>query len=281
MSLEMRNGAADLAEATTVHGSNGSYRAGLSRSWEIWGPNGGYLASLALRAASQLAELRRPASLNCHFLSSPEFREVALEVQVLKRGRRSESISVQMRQDDRPILHALIRTVADAPGYQHQRVSAPQAPLPRDLRSYQELWPDDAGLRLPFWRNIEGRPVDQSIDRGPRRGPRLDWVRFQPKACFDDVFVDAARGLILLDTYGGPAASYGYRDNAFIAPNLDVSVWFHQFTPLSEWLLIEQECPIAAGGLMGVNGRIWDCEGRLLATGSAHLCCLPADQQPR
>jgi acyl-CoA thioesterase len=277
----MPGNAADLAESTMVEGSNGIYGAKLSRSWEIWGPNGGYLAALALRAAGQLAELRRPASLNCHFLSSPEFREITLEVQVLKRGRRSESISVQMRQDDKPILQVLVRTVADAAGYEHQTVTAPRTPLPNDLRSYHELWPDDASLRLPFWRNIEGRPVDQSVDRGPRPGPRLDWVRFQPKACFDDVFVDAARGLILLDTYGSPAANSAYRDNAFIAPNLDVSVWFHQFSPSSEWLLIEQECPIATGGLMGVNGRVWDGEGRLLATGSAHLCCLPANQRPR
>jgi acyl-CoA thioesterase len=146
----MRNNAADLAESTMIQGSNGIYCAQLSRSWEVWGPNGGYLATLALRAASQLAELRRPASLNCHFLSSPEFKEITLEVQVLKRGRRSESISVHMRQDDKPILHALVRTVADAPGYEHQTMTAPQTPLPRDLRSYDELWPDDAGLRLPF-----------------------------------------------------------------------------------------------------------------------------------
>jgi acyl-CoA thioesterase len=184
-----------------------------------------------------------------------------------------------MRQGDKPILHALVRTVADAPGYEHQRMTAPQTPLPRDLRNYDELWPDDAGLRLPFWSNIEGKPVDQSIDRRPRPGPRLDWVRFRPRACFDDVFVDAARALILLDTYGWPAANHAYRDSAFIAPNLDVSVWFHQFSPLSEWLLIEQECPIATRGLMGVSGRVWDCEGRLLATGSAHLCCLPANQR--
>jgi acyl-CoA thioesterase II len=277
--MEMPDNAADLAEATRVQGSDGIYRAELSQGWEIWGPNGGYLAALALRAAGQLAGLQRPASLNCHFLSSPAFKEVTLEAQVLKRGRRSESISVQMRQDDKPVLHALVRTVAEAPGYQHQTITAPQVPPPRELRSYHELWPDEASLRLPFWRNIEGRPVDQSIDRRPRPGPRLDWVRFQPRPTFDDIFVDAARALILLDTFGMPAANNLYRDNAFIAPNLDISAWFHQFSPLSEWLLIEQECPIATGGLMGVSGRVWDGDGRLLANGAAQLCCLPTGQR--
>ena len=39
----------DLAIDTAVEGSDGRYRARLSRDWEIWGPNGGYLAAIALR----------------------------------------------------------------------------------------------------------------------------------------------------------------------------------------------------------------------------------------
>lgn len=64
----------------------------------------------------------------------------------------------------------------------------------------------------------------------------------------------------------------------YIAPNLDTSVWFHQFSPRSEWLLIDHDCPVAARGLMGVSGKVWDVDGRLLATGSAHLCCLPTQR---
>ena len=45
---------------------------------EIWGPSGGYLAALALRAAGLCAEIPRPASYYCHFLASPEFDEVEL-----------------------------------------------------------------------------------------------------------------------------------------------------------------------------------------------------------
>ena len=28
-------------------------------------------------------------------------------------------------------------------------------------------------------------------------------------------------------------------------------------------------------GLMAVDGKVWDTDGRLLATGAAHLCCIP------
>jgi acyl-CoA thioesterase len=146
------------------------------------------------------------------------------------------------------------------------------------LKSYAELWPDQAMPRFKFWGNVEGRPVDQTVDRKPQKGPRLDWTRFRPRACFDDVFVDAARSLILLDTFGWPAAINAYLTNEYIAPNLDTSVWFHQFSPQSEWLLIDHDCPVAARGLMGVSGKVWDLDGRLLATGSAQLCCLPTER---
>jgi len=134
------------------------------------------------------------------------------------------------------------------------------------------------GARYRFWENVEARPIDQRTtwDKEPRTPIRRDWIRFQPQACFDDLFVDAARALILLDTYGWPAAWYAHPDGRYIAPNLDTSVWFHNFSNDCEWLLIDHECSIAAAGLIGVNGRVWDRNGGLGATGSAHLCCLPA-----
>lgn len=264
-----------LEESTRVTGDNGRYRAELSQAWEIWGPNGGYLATFALRAAAREAQLRRPASLYCHFLSSPKFAPVSLDVQLLKGGRRSESFSVQMTQEGKPILQALVRTVAEAPGFEHQHARAPTVPRPEELKGYWELWPDGPGRKFQFWTNLEGRSVDQTIDRKPQATPRLDWTRFQPQPCFDDPFVDAARSLILLDTFGWPAAINSYLTSDYIAPNLDTSVWFHQSSPQSEWLLIEHDCPVAQHGLMGVSGKVWDVDGRLLATGSAHLCCLP------
>jgi len=102
-----------------------------------------------------------------------------------------------------------------------------------------------------------------------------EWTRFRPTARFDDPFVDAARTLILLDTYGFPAAYRKYRSWEYLAPNLDTSAWFHHRSPDSEWLLIDHECGVAEHGLMGVSGKVWDIGGRLLATGSAQLGCVP------
>ena len=102
-------------------------------------------------------------------------------------------------------------------------------------------------------------------------------MRFRPAACFEDRFVDAARPLILLDTYGWPAAFRRYGASEFIAPNLDTAVWFHRPTSRSKWLLIDHECTVAAGGLMGVSGMVWDGDGRLVASGGAQLFCVPSE----
>jgi hypothetical protein len=86
---------------------------------------------------------------------------------------------------------------------------------------------------------------------------------------------DPARYLWLSGRLPDPAVYRKYRSWEYLAPNLDTSAWFHHFNPASEWLLIDHECTVADHGLMGVNGRVWDPDGRLLATGSAQLCCIP------
>jgi acyl-CoA thioesterase-2 len=267
----------DLDHATRVTPKDDGYVACLSKDWEIWGPNGGYLATIALRAAGAVAQIKRPASFYCHFLSSPAFDVVELEVSVLRQGRRAESFAVEMTQLGKPVLQAMVKTAAEAPGYSHQHPSAPEVPLPENLKTYEELHPARQRPPSSFWENIERRPVDQSTTEEPQAPVIRAWTRFQPTACFEDPFLDAARALILLDTYGFPAAYRHYRSWEYLAPNLDTGAWFHHFSPDSEWLLIESECAVAAGGLMGVGGRVWDRGGKLLASGSAQLCCIAND----
>ena len=73
-----------------------------------------------------------------------------------------------------------------------------------------------------------------------------------------------------------PAACQPHPDAAFVAPNLDVTAWFHAAAPESEWLLADHECRVATGGLMGTTGRVWSHDRRLLASGGAQLFCVPA-----
>lgn len=273
--------ASDLEQATRVEGDGERYVAQLSDDWEIWGPNGGYLAAIALRAAGQAADIPQPRSFYCHFLSSPAFEAVQLEVRALKRGRRAESFAVEMTQAGKPILHALVKTAADGPGYSHQHLLPPDASPPASLKSYEQLLSTDKPWPFRFWNNVERRPVNQDTSPPPSSPTIREWTRFRPRACFEDPFLDAARALILLDTFGFPAAYQLYRSWEYLAPNLDTSVWFHHLNPACEWLLIDHECILAEHGLMATSGRVWDTDGRLLATGSAQLCCIPNSQSRR
>lgn len=262
-----------LDQATRLEGDAGRYSVKLSDAWEIWGPSGGYLAALALRAAGDCAEIPRPASFYCHFLSSPAFDEVELSVELLKRGRRSESLAVRMSQGDKPVLQAMVRTAADAPGYEHQEPVAPDVAGP-DASAPLHRTKDGRPI-FNFWSNVScRRPAEGTPDERGRPAIR-EWVRFEPTPYFADPFVDAARPLILLDTFGWPAAYQKYKGAGYTAPNLDIDVCFHRFATHSEWLLVDHECPVGADGLLGVSGRVWDSAGRLLASGSAQLCCIP------
>ena len=273
----------DFELDTRVEGSAGKYKAHISQDWEIWGPNGGYVAAIALRAAGMEAEVKRPASFTCHFLSRAKFDNVDLEVDVVQRGRRSESIHVVMRQEGRPIVQGLLRTAAEGPGLKHDVATMPEVPEPEGLKTWPQIFPEQEGPPYPFWNNVEGRVMDpeRALEQPRRPYPPVyrEWYRFQPRATFDDLWVDAGRLLLMIDTLSWPAASMPYVDPEYQAPNLDVTAWFHRAAPESEWLLADHEGPLAEGGLMGTTARIWSREGKLLASGGAQLLCVPVPPQ--
>jgi acyl-CoA thioesterase-2 len=267
----------DLDQDTRLEGSDGHYRATLSPDWEIWGPNGGYLAVIALRAAGAEARVRRPVAFAAHYLSVARFAPVDLEVTVLHRGRRSESLRVTMRQEGRPILEAMVRTAAEVPGLAHDAAPAPDVTGPDGLRNSRELYGREAQYR--FWYNFESRPVDPDTwrDGRPSRAPVVrEWYRFLPTARFDDPFLDAGRALLLVDTLVWPASCQHHVMPAYLAPSLDVVAWFHRACHDAEWLLCEARAPIAEGGLIGGGVRIFTPDRRLVASGGALLFCVPA-----
>ena len=134
---------------TRVTGSSGRYEAKLSEDWRVWGPAGGYVAAIALRAAGMEAQIKRPASFSGHFLRVGDFREVDLEVAPLHAGRRSESIHVVMRQDGRPLFQGILRTAVEAEGLEHNEAEMPVMPEPAGLKTWPEILPLDVAERGP------------------------------------------------------------------------------------------------------------------------------------
>ena len=133
---------ANFLDDTQVEGIDGESercRAALSPSWAVWGPNGGYVAAIALRAAMARSRLPRPASFHCDFLAVGEFAPVEIRVRSLGGGKRAESLRVEVVQQDRLLLTATAWMVDDGlEGFEHDFAAAPPVPAPGALRSYGE-----------------------------------------------------------------------------------------------------------------------------------------------
>jgi acyl-CoA thioesterase len=258
----------DLMADTRIEptGGTGRYASSLSPDWAVWGPNGGYLAALALRAAIGQSRFDRPASFYCHFLAVGAFEEVELEVTSLGGGKRAESLRIDVHQGDHRLLAATVWMVDEGlGGYEHEVVHPPDVAGVADLKSFSELAGDEYEQWYPIWRSIEGKPLRW---REPPADPEWHcWLRLT-ETPIEDVRADAMRQVLWLDMVGWNAVIAAHEwPFPFLTPNLDLMVQFHQFAPEEPWQ--------ARDGLVGCVARLWTPDGRLLATGASKHSARP------
>lgn len=261
--------AADTAVAQV---DEGRYTARLSRDWEIWGPMGGYVAAIALRAAGAASPFPRPASFNCHYLGVAQFDEVQISVVPTRVGRGTASQRVSITQGDRPIMEANVWSIPPTEGLTHDVSTLPDVPSHEDLLTAAEILGEDAGPPFPFWRNFTHKPVAFRKDWPPAEAlPPLwqGWLRYEPWAPATDPWLAAARLVLLADLPSWPSgnAMHAWYNTDFYAPTLDLQVSLLDLAADEPWLLLEGTSPVAADGLMAFTSRLWTASGRLVATG--------------
>ena len=273
-------GVDDFAEATRLEpAGQGRWNVTLREEWGLWSPAGGYISALALRAAGEMTHLPRPASMTCHFLRMGKYAPAELRVEKIKPGKRSELLRVELMQDGRALLICHVWGVQDGlSGIEHDDTILADLPDPEEVRTYEEQFPDDP--IPPFFQRIEQRPIKAMPGAGdaPRDPELTGFYKFRPRSHADDAFVDAARILLLLDSYGWLAQYPAHPvDGAspWIAPNMDYHYRFHRPTQAADWLHMRVRADVATGGLMSTEGQIHDSAGQLLASGSSQLMCLP------
>ncbi|CAN5417282.1 hypothetical protein BH10ACT1_BH10ACT1_10320 [soil metagenome] len=273
----------DLEIDTRITGGDGAYEGSLPEDWGIWGPNGGFVGAVLLRAAGAHAELPRPASLAVTFLGRGEFAPVQLSTRTLRRTRRAEAVAVSMTQEGRPIAEATAWFVLDdLPSPAHDVAPLPAVARPDALESADER---RIRLDLPeppfrFFENVEQWPVDW-VEGWPPTGPlppvSETWFRFRPSATFADPIVDAGRLVVVLDTMGWPAATRQHAwtwpadSQPWVAPSLDLHVRFHRPSGDSALLFQRVEAPLAGDGLLTTEGRVWSEHGLLLGSSASQL----------
>lgn len=263
----------DFGVDTTVAGRNGRYTATLAEGWEIWGPQGGYVAAVALRVAAAASVFPRPASFACHFVRPAENGPVEIRVETLRQTRRAESLRLTVLQSEGRILEALVWTVAELVGIDHDGVVMPDVPDPDELRPWEAYLPGGEAP-FPFWRNFDVRPVAPlPTEWGRALDPRsIGWLRMRVRPGLEDPFVDAGRMLVAADSAMYPAATLAHEELfPYIAPSLDLTMSFHRNGADSDWLLVDATAPVSEGALVGGNASIWSSDGRLLASAAQQM----------
>src|SRR3712207_1234211 len=112
---------AGFDEATTVSGND----THLDGDWFVVGPNGGYVASVVLRALTQAVPDRPPRSLTVHYAQPGAAGPATVTAGVERAGRSMSFLSARLRQGD-----ALVATALAAFG------------TGRETTRFQDLRPD-------------------------------------------------------------------------------------------------------------------------------------------
>ena len=274
----------DLGRDTAVLGGDGRYTCTLSRDWEIWGPMGGYVAAVALRAAGAHSRFPRPASLVGHFLGVAGFDEVQLTTTTRRAASRAESIAVSMTQGGRPIFDALVWSVAEGvAGLEHDRSRLGDIGAPEEYPTTAEHLARVGERPNPpfaFWNNFESRPltwIDNWEDREPGEPVWESWERYVVEPDPSDLYLCAARLLVLVDVGSWPGVTRLHVDTkGLYAPSLDLACEFHRIAPGVAPLFVRGEAPSGADGLLGTHQQVWSPDRELLASGVSQLLCRPS-----
>jgi acyl-CoA thioesterase II len=271
---------ASLADDTVIEPTGpDSFRAKLREEWSVWGANGGYLATMALRAAGAVApDGSRPASVSCQFAGVPAFDEVDISVERVRATRRASALRVRMTQYGKPVLDAHVWAVSSAlPGPDRAWMAPAELAPPEELTELNELVVRDGIPVLPIWVHCyEVRLTEwQQGEWTPQQGVPtvLGWMRMrEPLPSGADAWLAAGRVAFAADIAQFPAVvqAFDTEELTFIAPSMDLYVSFHGESD-AEWLLLEAEGTGAGGGLLGARARIWSPDGRLLGTGAQQM----------
>lgn len=266
-----------LIEATALEPEAEGFRATLDPAWDIWGPAGGYIAAIALRAVKERADAaHRPLALSGQFVRVAKPGALSVAIDVVKTGL-TALYAVTLTQQGQTIFLAQVWTSARAEAPLPIAPVMPNVARPEGLRGQDELVAERGITVSPFWRNIEGRPTNFRMVTDPPAASthQQRWLRFREWAPTADAFLNAMRYALLIDIGVWPAHWHRLTETAtYLAPSLDIWVHFHGGEPAQEWLLSDADSDVSGNGLISGRVRLWSEAGHAVATGGGQ--CLVA-----
>lgn len=241
---------------------------------------GGQVVAQALAAAQRTVADDRPVhSLHSYFIRPGEPRiPILYQVERERDGTSFSTRRVTAIQHGRTIFTLSASFQIVETGFSHQD-AMPAVAGPDGLLSDAEIIARDAANLPEAWlqqwpvrdRPFEFRPLCPRPPSDASKGPpaAAHWFRTIDRVPASHQLHAAlfayASDMTLLDTCMLPHG-VAWIDPYLQVASLDHTIWFHQPSDPSAWHLIDQHSPAAAGG-RGLNfGRIYDQQGRLVAT---------------
>jgi acyl-CoA thioesterase len=257
---------------------DGGYRAELSPAWSVHrGPNGGYLAAVALRALTEAVDdpQRAPRSLTIHYARPPQAPgSLDVVTRVERAGRSLTSLSARLVQGDQLIGLALAAFSRPRPGPEFCDLVPPDDVPPPDDCSPRRL-PNDPSIPMPAiarrWetRWAVGAPPGTQGDTALAGG----WIRL-PEGRTVDALVVAAM------TDGWIPPVFSRVAVPMVVPTVDLTIHFRTSLPLADardddWVLASFRTDAAADGFLEEDGSLWSRSGILLAQSRQLAAVLP------
>src|SRR4051794_22484267 len=260
---------------------DGRYGAVVDPGWGApMGPNGGYLAAIAVRALE--AELdpageRRVRALTCPFLRRPAEAPIELRVEAMRAGRRMSFGRLSGFQDGREVLTALAAFAV--PGLEEVASWVPSMPDVGPPPASDDWAPLDERMpalmhRLRIAPRIGGR-VFAGRELAPGEGPASGgWVELREPRGVDSAFV-----ALCTDVWWPPALE-PLTEPAGV-PTVDLTIHFRADLPPGglpdQPLLCRFFTSAASGGFVEEDGVVFAADGTLLAHSRQLALFVPFD----
>lgn len=240
---------------------------------------GGQVIGQALSAAAQTVDASRVVhSCHAYFLRPGDAAApIVYTVDPIRDGRSFTTRRVVAVQHGVPIFHLSASFQIEEGGLDHHD-PMPEVPAPDDLLSQRELalrvadkLPPAIAAIATAERPIESRVVEPYNPMRPTVRPpnRQVWIRAIDALPDDDAvhryLLGYASDFNFLGTSMQPHGA-SWLIPGFQVASIDHAMWFHRPFRMDDWLLYDMESPSASGARGLVRGRIFDRQGRLVAS---------------
>jgi acyl-CoA thioesterase len=236
--------------------------AGRWRAWapEHWfvarGPNGGYLAALAARAA-EVATGRPLRSLALHFVAAPAVGPIDVMAKPEREGKRYSAVTIRLEQDGAPMTLG-VATLGELPAEGAEWDAAP-IPVATPVEQAQPISPDQPNVPA-FVRNYDLRWALGRDGDVPGWGA---WLRTREPRLLDAPLVAA-----MTDAWA-PAAVTAL-DRFVAAPTLDLTIHIRRPLPPAgmapeDYVLGRFTSRLSVSGVWEEDGELWTPGGDLIA----------------